>query len=112
MSKTFLAGEKHYPVTGKDHDGSIYNGDNVNHFPRAAGRIMPLALSLNDNSNCSRAPGCEGPCACDNFGSWHQGLCNFVFLDGHVKPINVSIDPRTLDRLATRADGQPILGDF
>ena len=112
LSKTLLAGEKHFPITGLDHDGSIYNGDNVNHFARAAGRTMPLALNLNDTANCDRAPGCMGPCSCHNFGSWHPSSCNFVFLDGHVKAIDVSIDFRILDRLATRADGQPILGEY
>lgn len=112
LSKTLLAGEKHYPITGLDQDGSIYNGDNVNHFARAAGRLRPLALGLNDTSNCDRAPGCTGPCLCHNFGSWHPASCNFVFLDGHVKPIDNTVDSRIIDRLATRADGQPIIGEY
>ena len=108
LSKTLLAGEKHVPIIGLNTDGSIYNGDNVNFFARAAGRIMPLARGSNDTANCDRAPGCEGPCSCHNFGSWHQDQCHFVFGDVHVEPIPLSIDSRVLDRLATRSDGQPI----
>jgi hypothetical protein len=35
-----------------------------------------------------------------------------VFCDGHVSALAVDIDATTLDRLATRADGEAILGDF
>jgi prepilin-type processing-associated H-X9-DG protein len=49
---------------------------------------------------------------CDNFGSWHAGVCHFLFCDGHVSPLAIDIDPTTLDRLATRADGESILGDW
>ena len=108
LSKTLLAGEKHVPIIGINTDGSIYNGDNVNFFAWAAGRIMPLARGLNDTATCDRAPGCDGPCSCNNFGSWHQDQCHFVFGDVHVAPIALSIDSRVLDRLATRSDGQPI----
>ncbi len=112
LSKTLLAGEKHFPLQAKNYDGSIYNGDNVNNFARVGGRIVPLALGPTDDANCSRAPGCDSPCACDSFGSWHPGVCHFAFVDGHVKSIEVTIDSRVLDRLTARADGQPIIGEY
>ena len=87
---------------------SSYNGDNVNHFARAAGRIMPLARNATDSANYDRAPGCEGPCLCHNFGSWHEGLCHFVFLDVHVQSLDVSINNLVLDALATRSGGEAI----
>ena len=46
-----FAGEEHIPLTGLNTDGSIYNGDNVNFFARAAGQIMPLTRSLNDEEH-------------------------------------------------------------
>ncbi len=40
------------------------------------------------------------------FGSEHNELVNFAFLDGHVSTITSSIDLLTLQRLSTIADGQ------
>ena len=46
------------------------------------------------------------------FGSFHPGVCLFVFCDGSVKSVNTSVDDTTLGRLAERADGLPITGDY
>ncbi len=112
LSKTLLAGEKHIPRHSLNFDGSIYNGDNLRNFARAGGRIVPVAVGSNDEASCGRVPGCKKRCACDNFGSWHPGVCHFVFVDGHVRPIEVQINPRTLDQLAVRNDGLQIADDF
>lgn len=42
------------------------------------------------------------------FGSEHSQLVQFVFLDGHVKALNSSIEDKTLQQLSTIADGQVI----
>jgi prepilin-type processing-associated H-X9-DG protein len=42
------------------------------------------------------------------FGSWHTGICNFVFCDGSVRSLPFNIDINTLRLLAVRNDGQPI----
>lgn len=112
LSKTLLAGEKHIPLSGLDYDGSIYNGDNLYNFARAGGRRVPLALGQTDQVACGRAAGCPAPCACDNFGSWHPGVCHFVFGDGHVQPLEVAIHPVVLDRLTVRNDGLPFPEEF
>ena len=44
------------------------------------------------------------------FGSYHPGLCQFVFGDGSVRPLQVTIDVSILTLLADRNDGQPIPG--
>jgi prepilin-type processing-associated H-X9-DG protein len=111
LSKTLLVGEKHIPYGNLDAQGSLYNGDNQNNCARVAGRHAPLAGNPTDRTNCRTTSDCEH-CVCDNFGSWHAGICQFVFCDGHVTPLAIDIDPTTLDRLATRADGESILGDF
>lgn len=42
------------------------------------------------------------------FGSWHTGGGNFVFADGAVKFLSRNIDPKTLEHLGNRADGELI----
>jgi prepilin-type N-terminal cleavage/methylation domain-containing protein/prepilin-type processing-associated H-X9-DG protein len=42
------------------------------------------------------------------WGCIHPTACNFVFCDGSVHAINFSISPQIQQRLANRADGQPI----
>jgi prepilin-type N-terminal cleavage/methylation domain-containing protein/prepilin-type processing-associated H-X9-DG protein len=111
LSKTLLVGEKHIPLGNLDAQGSLYNGDNQSNCARVAGRHAPLASDPADRTNCRTLNGCRN-CVCDNFGSWHAGICQFLFCDGHVSPLAVDIDSTSLDRLATRADGESILGDF
>jgi prepilin-type N-terminal cleavage/methylation domain-containing protein/prepilin-type processing-associated H-X9-DG protein len=111
LSKTLLVGEKHIPFGNLDAQGSLYNGDNQSNCARVAGRHAPLAATPDDRNNCRTMNGCQN-CICDNFGSWHAGICQFVFCDGHVSALAVDIDRTTLDRLATRADGEAILGEF
>jgi prepilin-type processing-associated H-X9-DG protein len=43
-----------------------------------------------------------------SFGSWHPGICEFAFCDGHVKAVSTATDLVVLSRLAVRDDGQPI----
>jgi prepilin-type processing-associated H-X9-DG protein len=111
LSKTLLAGEKHIPFGNLDAQGSLYNGDNQSNCARVAGRFAPLANTPADRTNCRTLGDCEN-CVCDNFGSWHARICQFLFCDGHVSPLAVDIDTTTLDRLATRADGEPIIGEL
>ncbi len=108
LTSTILAGEKHVPVEGLNFDGSAYNSDNANNFSRIAGRLVPLAFGEQDQASCGTAPGCPGPCSCDNFGSWHPSVCHFVFGDGRVKPVQTSINPVILDLLTVRNDDTPI----
>ena len=42
------------------------------------------------------------------FGSYHPGVCQFVFCDGSVRAIRNSIDTANLRRLAVRNDGEVI----
>jgi len=41
------------------------------------------------------------------FGSWHPGICQFVFGDNRVVPIKNHTDPMVLRYVGGRADGQP-----
>jgi len=105
-SNTFLAGEKHVikaelgrpPV-----DSSVYNGDT--NPPRHIGRVAGPGFSL------ARSPadvqGGAGRYQ-RNFGSQHPGTCQFVFCDGSVRSVQVTVSEVTLARLAVRNDGQPV----
>jgi prepilin-type N-terminal cleavage/methylation domain-containing protein/prepilin-type processing-associated H-X9-DG protein len=116
LSKTFLAGEKHIPIGATDRQGSLYNGDNQNNCARVAGRVAPLANGEHDLTLCRETSGCRGlsnsACICDIFGSWHPGVVQFVFADGHVSAIPVAADLVVIDRLSVRNDGLPILAEY
>jgi len=95
-----MAGEKHVPLGrfGRGwHDNSIYNGNYTLSTMRAAGPDFPLARSPSENATNAWV-----------FGSYHPGICPFVFCDGSVRSLPVSIDPFVLGLLACRNDGQPI----
>ncbi len=97
LSNTLLVGEKHVPIDQFGVGGwdcSMYNGDMVVCASRSASLVYPLAQSIRD-------PGWK-------FGSYHPHICQFAFVDGHVRSIRSDIDPNTLYLLAHIDDGQPI----
>ena len=107
-SNTFLAGEKHVPQgmfgRGKVGDFSVYNGVWTCYSGRVAGIEDPLAQSPTDVT-----PSVGGNAFyARKFGSFHPGICQFVFCDGRVQPINTNIDAANLRRLAVRNDGEVI----
>ena len=92
-----MVGEKHVPQ-GRFGigwlDSSIYNGNYTPPTCRSAGPDAPLATTLTE-------PSCV-------FGSYHRGICQFVFCDGSVHALPVTIDLEVLGNLACRNDGNPI----
>jgi prepilin-type processing-associated H-X9-DG protein len=89
-SETILAGEKHVPweqfgqvAAG---DGSLYNGDYIASFARVAGEKFGLAQSIYDPLN-------------NQFGSYHPGICQFLFADGSVRIMENSVGPDVLGKL-------------
>ncbi len=112
LSNTLLIGEKHVPIThlgigliiptGKYiGDASIWNSDALENLGRCAGAAFPLALGPHDNDT-DQLPNVE------NFGSWHTGVCQFVFCDGSVQVLQNSINPVILGYLSNRSDGNVI----
>jgi prepilin-type N-terminal cleavage/methylation domain-containing protein/prepilin-type processing-associated H-X9-DG protein len=109
LSNTIFVGEKHVvlggfglgsPPAGNPPDplrmdGSIYNGDYLIHSGRAGGPKYRLAQSATDTTTVG-------------FGSWHIGVCNFVFGDGSVRPLTNNIHPAILALLANISDGQAV----
>jgi prepilin-type N-terminal cleavage/methylation domain-containing protein len=108
-SNTFLAGEKHVPnkMFGqlKVGDGPIYSGAWTCFPGRIAGVEDPLARGPDD---LTPSRGIVDGVFARKFGSWHPGICQFVFVDGSTRMIRVTIDTDNLRRYAVRNDGENI----
>jgi prepilin-type N-terminal cleavage/methylation domain-containing protein len=98
LSNTILFGEKHVQPNGfgsLPNDFCIYGSRNAASVGRLAGPNFPLAISPNDPYNTQ-------------FGSYHDGVVQFVFGDGRVQGVSTSTPGTVLGLLANRMDGQPI----
>jgi len=102
LSQTLAIGERHIPAEVdaepglEDHDkgdNAFFAADN----PRTilAGTQAGLATDRYDTRS-------------DLFGSEHDQIVHFAFLDGHVSAIAQSIDKLTLQRLSIIGDGQVV----
>jgi prepilin-type processing-associated H-X9-DG protein len=97
-SNTFMIGEKHIQlgsINDPIQDGLIYSASEQQTYHRRAGASWPLAINPTVAVNTQ-------------FGSWHTGLCQFVFADGSVRGIKNSTPGTTLGFLANKGDGQVI----
>lgn len=100
-SSTILVGEKHVRPSRwgiAQEDGAIYNGDHPGNFSRRGGPGAPIAKSPTDTY-------------LDNFGSYHEGTCNFTMADGSVRGISVLIATDLLGKLTARNDRE-VVGEF
>jgi prepilin-type N-terminal cleavage/methylation domain-containing protein len=106
-SNTFLVGEKHVPANmfgrAKVGDGPLYSGAWTCFAGRLAGIEDPLARGPTD---ITPSGGVVDGIYARKFGSAHAGTSQFVFGDGSVRAIAVSIDTVNLRRLAVRNDGE------
>jgi prepilin-type N-terminal cleavage/methylation domain-containing protein len=95
LSNTVLIGEKHIQlgqIGNVRGDRTIWNGDAADVFSRVGGPGRGLVGILTTANN-------------QRFGSYHPGLCQFVFGDGSVKALPVTIPEATLSLLIRRDDG-------
>jgi len=102
---TVMIGEMHIPhdkLAVAPDNGPAFDGSRFYQSARVGGLGVPLSTGPHDNVNGM------GLFA---FGSWHPGLCQFVFVDGHVAAIKTSISSEVLSRLCNRNDGKA-LPDF
>ena len=101
-SNTLMFGEKHVrpnSLRGKNEDRSIFGGQN-NSVRRMVGIDGSDARPLSPPNNQS------GALANSTFGGPHTGVCQFVFADGSVRAVPLSVDLTTLTALATRSSGE------
>jgi len=99
LSNTILIGDKHVPLGAfgqAPYDGAFYNGDSQPSpsWGRGLGLAYPLAQSIQETSW--------------KFGSYHPGICQFVFADGSVHRLSTFLDPQILEYLSNVADGNVI----
>lgn len=98
LSNTILAGEMHVALNRlgtSPNDAFIYNGDNMFNSTRIGGPAVPIISNLRDEAN-----------GLVSWGSWHVGVCQFVFGDGSVRTVSVNTDTETLGYLCNRKDQQ------
>ena len=108
-SNTTMFGEKHVrpnSLRGKNEDRSVFGGNRNN-----TRRMMGIAPN-GDQRPLMPADAQTTPFANSSFGGPHTGVCQFVFVDGSVKPVKTSVSVETLSLLVNRADGQVINGDY
>ncbi len=97
-SNTVMLGEKHIQlgkINDSIQDGMILSGSETLTYYRIAGASQPYAI--NNSVAINR-----------QFGSAHTGVCQFVFGDGSVRTLSVSVPGTTAGFLAVRDDGQVI----
>jgi prepilin-type N-terminal cleavage/methylation domain-containing protein/prepilin-type processing-associated H-X9-DG protein len=97
LSNTIMIGEKNVKSGSfgrANNDCSIYDGINYLCSARPSGPAFPITQSINDDNWA--------------FGSYHTGVCQFVFCDGSVRIVPNTIDPTILALLASRNDGKAI----
>jgi prepilin-type N-terminal cleavage/methylation domain-containing protein/prepilin-type processing-associated H-X9-DG protein len=100
-SNTLLVGEKHVDAQGwgmGNGDGAIFEDWFGRNIIRVTGPSYPLTASDSDASTYWTS----------RFGSAHAGVCQFVFCDGSVRAIPVTVNETILGYLAARDDGQVI----
>lgn len=100
LSNTFMAGEKHVPVSKwgvGTWDSSIYNGDIYQSIARVTGPQYRIASTIDDLEW--------------RFGSYHFGIIQFAFCDGGVRSIPINTSAETIRRLSSRNDGE-VISDY
>ncbi len=108
LSHTLLIGEKHVPVPylgmkSPANDNSIYNPDYIFSHGRCGGPFTGIASSTDGMLSASEARRFN-----KNFGGPHTGVCQFVWADGHVQPLQNDIDELVLAYVCNRHDGRVV----
>jgi prepilin-type N-terminal cleavage/methylation domain-containing protein/prepilin-type processing-associated H-X9-DG protein len=131
-SNTLLIGEKYVrprSFQGKNEDRSVFDSGNANNFRRFVGKnpaaVPPVAYPLIGNPNLddpNPPTGAPWPLTEPtsglpldenaSFGSRHPGVCQFVFCDGSVRALPVTLDTQILTYLGLPSDGVPVSLDF
>ena len=100
-SQTILVGERHYALAPATWVGAVTGGE-----------IFPYNSSNFVLGHTGESKGPTEPIDINGFSSRHTGSVNFLFADGHVRPLTSAVSVATYLALSTRAGGETIGGDF
>lgn len=109
-TNTLFFGEKHIrpnSLRGKNEDRSIFSGVRNTHR-----RMAGIDANSSDTRPLLPANAQSAPLANSSFGSAHPEVCHFVFGDGSVRALRLSLDLQTLTYLVVRDDGKVITESF
>ncbi len=100
LSKTFAIGERHIPPPNPEDAPAVVQ------YGQGDTAFFPADTPHTQFRDTSRGLA-DGPTDTSNlkFGSLHPGICNFVFLDGHVEAIPVETERTLLRWYCTIGDG-------
>ena len=105
LSNTFMAGEKHIrpdlATKAEGGDSSFFNDNFYTASTRVAGPGFPLARSPEDATVPSDR-------VMWVFGSYHPGVCQFVFGDGSVHAVKPTTNATVLGYMSNIRDGQVV----
>jgi prepilin-type N-terminal cleavage/methylation domain-containing protein len=110
LSHTLFVGEKHVPDgyfgRGDAGDNSIYNPDYLKSHGRFGGVVFGGLAKASDGTAPNTVTDYN-----KQFGSWHPGICQFVWGDGAVSGIRNDVDEVVLFHLCHRFDGAIVSPD-
>jgi prepilin-type N-terminal cleavage/methylation domain-containing protein/prepilin-type processing-associated H-X9-DG protein len=106
-SNTLMVGER----TTRTHPSRTTFWANSFNLYSVSGAYSESANLLNDYDACAAVTTNIANCKY-GWGSFHTGIINFVFADGHVQTISTSINMQTFMDLSTIAGGEVIPNDF
>jgi prepilin-type N-terminal cleavage/methylation domain-containing protein len=104
-SNTLLIGEKQVQPQEffgtRNTDSTVYRPQNMN----SISRVAHLAI-LSRRDIVPPPVGSTAPNTIGRFGSWHDGICYFVFCDGSVRAVQDATPANILRALGHRMDGE------
>ena len=107
LSHVLFVGEKHVPegFLGREaaNDNSVYNPDYLPSHGRFGGATIGGLAKASDGANGNDINDYN-----KLFGSWHSGICQFVWGDSHVSALRNEIDTIVLGYLCNRFDGNVV----
>lgn len=111
-NSTLLAGERAFYHAESSWVGAVTGAD------QGPTLNSPLAIQLNESSNFILAHTGESfhgpaePMEANHYTSRHSGVGNFLFVDGHVRPLSGSTSYATFKGLSTRAGSEVLSGEY
>jgi prepilin-type N-terminal cleavage/methylation domain-containing protein len=110
LSNTLFVGEKHVYVADMNKGGNNGgSGDGNLYVTQTTGWWECHSVRQTDHPNgLGRGPNDQRANRFHTMGSWHPGICQFLWGDGSIRAVSNNIDIATLRLLADRRDGTAV----